>query len=57
MQTMDYFQKLADNSEFAEFLTFGVSPQGRELKYLLVTKERNTLRISSRDKNYSNQPF
>ena len=38
-QTMEYFQSLADNSEFAEFLTFGVSPQGRELNYLLVTKE------------------
>ncbi len=38
-QTMSYFQNLADNSEFAELLPFGVSPQGRELKYLLVTKE------------------
>jgi len=38
-QTMEYFQSLADNFEFAEFLTFGVSPQGRELNYLLVTKE------------------
>ena len=38
-QTMNYFLKLADNSEFAEFLTFGISPQGRKLKYLLVTKE------------------
>ena len=38
-QTMDYFQNLADNSEFAEFFSFGFSPQGRELKYLLVTKE------------------
>jgi murein tripeptide amidase MpaA len=39
-QTMDYFQNLADNSEFADLLQFGVSPQGRELKYLLVTKEK-----------------
>ena len=38
-ETMDYFQKLADNSDYAEFLTFGLSPQGRELKYLLVSKE------------------
>jgi len=38
-QTMEYFQNLADNSEFAEFFSFGSSPQGRELKYLLVTKE------------------
>lgn len=39
IQTMEYFQNLADNSDYAEFLPFGVSPQGRELKYLLVTKE------------------
>ena len=38
-QTMSYFQNLADNSGFAELLPFGVSPQGRELKYLLVTNE------------------
>ena len=38
-QTMEYFQNLADNSEYADLLTFGVSPQGRELKYLLVTNE------------------
>jgi hypothetical protein len=38
-QTMSYFQNLADNSEFAEFFSIGSSPQGRELKYLLVTKE------------------
>jgi hypothetical protein len=38
-QTMEYFQNLADYSEFAELLPFGVSPQGRELKYLLVTNE------------------
>ncbi|MGB5530116.1 MAG: M14 family metallopeptidase, partial [Ignavibacteriaceae bacterium] len=38
-QTMEYFQNLADNSEYADLLPFGVSPQGRELKYLLVTNE------------------
>ena len=36
---MEYFQRLADNSEFASLITFGISPQNRELKYLLVTKE------------------
>lgn len=41
-QTMEYFQSLADNSEFADLLSFGVSPQGRELKYLLVTNENLT---------------
>jgi hypothetical protein len=39
-QTMNYFQSFADNSEFAEFLTFGISPQGRELNYLLVSKDK-----------------
>jgi hypothetical protein len=38
-QTMAYFQRLADSSEFADFFSFGISPQNRELKYLLVTKE------------------
>ena len=40
-QSMDYFQKLADYSEYAELYSFGSSPQGRKLKYLLVTKESN----------------
>lgn len=39
-ETMSYFQKLADSSEYAEFRLFGISPQLRELKYLLVTKEK-----------------
>ena len=46
-QTMEYFQNLADNSEFAEFLSFGFSPQGRELKCLLVTNESKTDRQMS----------
>ncbi|MBT8380768.1 MAG: hypothetical protein KJO59_00265 [Ignavibacteria bacterium] len=40
-QTMIYFQNLAEYSEFAEFHSFGVSGQMREIKYLLVTKEKN----------------
>lgn len=39
-QSMDYFQSLDDYSDFAEFLTFGISPQGRELKYLIVSKDK-----------------
>jgi murein tripeptide amidase MpaA len=39
-QSMNYFQKLADYSEYAELHSFGSSPQGRESKYLLVTKEK-----------------
>lgn len=38
-QTMEYFQRLADSSEFAWFYNFGISPQNRELEYLIVTKE------------------
>ena len=38
-QTINYFQSFADNFEFADFFSFGVSPQNRELKYLIVTKE------------------
>ncbi len=39
-ETMDYFQKLDDNSEYAKLFTFGISPQGRELKYLVVSKDK-----------------
>lgn len=39
-ETMAYFQMLADSSEFAELKTFGISPQGRELKYLIINKNK-----------------
>ena len=39
IETMEYFQRLADSSEFASLITFGISPQNRELKYIIVTKE------------------
>lgn len=39
-QTINYFQNLADNSEIATLLTFGISPQGRELKLLVVSKNK-----------------
>ncbi|MBK9098511.1 MAG: hypothetical protein IPM14_10445 [bacterium] len=45
-QTMDYFRGLAEKSEFAEFHSFGVSPQGREMNYLLV-KNENDLKTGS----------
>jgi Zinc carboxypeptidase len=38
-ETMDYFQKLANYSFHAELKIFGVSPQGRELKCLVVSKD------------------
>ncbi len=39
-ETMEYFRMLADSSEYAEMKTFGISPQGRELKYLIVSKAK-----------------
>ncbi|MGB5848931.1 MAG: M14 family metallopeptidase [Ignavibacteriaceae bacterium] len=39
-KSMEYFQRLADFSPWAEFKSFGISPQGRELKYLIVSKEK-----------------
>ena len=38
-ETMDYFQSLVDFSEYAKFKNFGISPQGRELRYLIVSRE------------------
>lgn len=46
-ETMTYFQKIADASEYAEFSSFGISPQGRELKYLILTKEELNNRVLS----------
>jgi hypothetical protein len=39
-KSMEYFQRLADYSPWAEFKSFGISPQGRELKFLIVSKEK-----------------
>ncbi len=35
-ETMEYFEKLAEHSRYAEFKSFGKSPQGRDLKVLIV---------------------
>ncbi len=35
-ETMEYFGKLAKHSQYAELKTFGKSPQGRDLKVLIV---------------------
>lgn len=42
-ETMNYFQKLDNASEYADLFGFGRSPQGRDLNCLLVTKENKTL--------------
>ncbi len=39
-QTMKYYQNISDYSEYAELMGFGISPQGRELKCLIVSKDR-----------------
>jgi murein tripeptide amidase MpaA len=36
-ETMAYFNKLAAASPYAKMFTFGVSPQGRDLNYLVVS--------------------
>ncbi len=39
-ESIKYFQMLADNSEYAKLITIGISPQGRELKCLIVSKAK-----------------
>lgn len=39
-ETMEYFQNLADNSEYAKLLSFGVSPQGREMKCIVISEDQ-----------------
>ncbi len=38
MRSIRYFQKFVDSTSYARMLTMGISPQGREIKYLVVTK-------------------
>lgn len=38
--SIKYFQRLADYSEYAELKTIGISPQGRKLKCLIVSKNK-----------------
>ena len=39
-QTMEYFKKLADTSPYAKIFSFGISPQGRNLYCLVVSKDK-----------------
>lgn len=39
-ETMKYFQQFADDFDIAEMKTFGITPQGRELKYFIVSKDK-----------------
>jgi len=38
--TIKYFEKIAESSEFAELKTIGISPKGRKLKCLIVSKDK-----------------
>jgi len=38
-QTMDYFRKFPAETQFASMNTFGISPQGRELNYLVINRK------------------
>ncbi len=42
-ETMQYFQMLDENSEYADLFDFGISPQFREMKCLLVSKENRSI--------------
>ena len=39
-ETMEFFYRLAGYSEYAEMITFGVSPQGRDLNCLIISKDK-----------------
>jgi hypothetical protein len=39
-ETMEYFTKLANASEYASLVSFGTSPQGRDLKCIIVSKTK-----------------
>lgn len=38
--TLKYFQKFADNTPFVKIKTIGLTPQGRELKVIIVSKDK-----------------
>lgn len=38
--TVDFFQKLEDESDYARLINIGISPQGRNLKCLIVSKDK-----------------
>lgn len=42
-ETMNYFKRLDEASDYADLFGFGRSPQGRDLNCLLVTKEDKSL--------------
>jgi murein tripeptide amidase MpaA len=49
--TLNYFQKLDDNSDYAKLFSFGSSPQGRILKYFLVSENQDLIPFISSKKD------
>ncbi|NWF49473.1 MAG: M14 family metallopeptidase [Ignavibacteriaceae bacterium] len=49
--TLNYFQKLDDNSDYAKLFSFGSSPQGRALKYFLVSENQDLIPFISSKKH------
>ncbi len=45
--TIAYFQKISDYTDQANLMTFGFSPQGRELKCMIVAKEKEFTYLSN----------
>lgn len=39
--TLKYFQKFADNTPYVKIQTIGLTPQGRELKVIVVSKDKS----------------
>ena len=39
-ETMEYFKRIDEYSEYAKLITFGISPQGRNLNCLIVSKDK-----------------
>ncbi|MCF8240076.1 MAG: M14 family metallopeptidase [Melioribacteraceae bacterium] len=50
-ESIAYFKQLADYSEYAEMKEFGISPQGRKLYYLVVSKNKLFSPEEIREKN------
>ncbi|MEW5841952.1 MAG: M14 family metallopeptidase [Bacteroidota bacterium] len=46
--TIQYFQKLAEHSPYAKLVTFGKSPQGRNLYCLIVSKDKAFAQASAK---------
>ncbi|HSL90465.1 MAG TPA: M14 family metallopeptidase [Ignavibacteriaceae bacterium] len=53
-ETMQYFKNLADNSDYAELFSFGISPQGRELNCIVVSKDKD---FTPEDIKKNNKPI